>query len=87
VPAAVYAGTTVDVTVTVQNTDLTKASSIKVTFGCAEITVNSVYVSSATQLTANITAAEDASQCTGSVTVSGAGTADIICENAFTVNC
>ena len=86
-PSAVDAGVTVDVTVAVQNIDLTQVSGVNVTFGCTGITINSVTVNSATRITVNITAAEDAPQCTGNITVTnGTGTTNIICENAFTVN-
>jgi hypothetical protein len=86
-PSAVDAGVTVDVTVTLQNIDLTKVSGVNVTFGCTGITVNSVTVTSANRITVNITAAENAPQCTGNVTVTnGTGTTNIICENVLTVN-
>jgi hypothetical protein len=86
-PAVVDAGATVDVTVTVQNIDLTQVSDVNAMFGCTGITVNKVTVKSATQITVNITAAEDATQCTGNVTVAdGSGAINIVCENKFTVN-
>jgi len=86
-PSAVDAGATVDVTVAVQNIDLSQVSGVNLTVGCAGITVNSVNVNSATQIIVNITAAEDAPQCTGNVTVTdGTGATNIICENKFTVN-
>jgi parallel beta-helix repeat protein len=86
-PSAVAAGATADVTVAVQNIDLTQVSGVNVTFGCTGIAVNRVSVNSATQITVNITAAEDAPQCTGNVTVTGGtGTTNIICGNKFTVN-
>jgi LmbE family N-acetylglucosaminyl deacetylase len=86
-PPAVDAGATADVAVAVQNIDLTKEGGITVAFGCAGITVNSVIATSATHISANVTVADDAPQSTGNITVTDdTGTAEIICENAFTVN-
>jgi hypothetical protein len=58
-----------------------------VSFGCAGVTVNSATANSATEITANITVAEDAAGGSCDVTVSGGATGStaIICANAFTV--
>jgi hypothetical protein len=86
-PPAVDAGTTADVTVAVQNIDLTKRSGITLAFGCAGVTVNSVIATNANHISANVTIADDAPQSTGNITVADdKGTAEIICGNAFTVN-
>ena len=85
-PAAVSAGATVDVTVSLKNIDLTEVSGVNVTFGCTGVTVNSVIVNSGTEITANITVAETAQGGTCDVTITGAGDVGIVCKGAFTVN-
>lgn len=74
-----------DVTITLQGVDLTKAASVTVSFGCTGVTVNSATVNSATVIAANISVADTAQDCTGDVTITGAGAAGIVCKGAFTV--
>jgi hypothetical protein len=85
-PSTVNIGTTVDVTIAVQNIDLTKASSVNVTFGCTGVTVNSAIVKSATEIEANITVAVTERGGTCDVTITDANDVGIVCKDAFTVN-
>ena len=85
-PAAADAGDTVDVTIALENIDLTGVSDVTVTFGCTGVTVNSATVNSATEITANITVAATAQGGTCGVTITGASDVGIVCANAFTVN-
>ncbi|MCX5894663.1 MAG: hypothetical protein NTZ51_02355, partial [Proteobacteria bacterium] len=82
-PAEGDAGKSVQVTITGENTTFDATSTVN--FSCAGITVASVTPNSATQITANITIAATAADCTGNVTVQ-TGTETITCMNKFTVN-
>ncbi|MCX5896007.1 MAG: hypothetical protein NTZ51_09285, partial [Proteobacteria bacterium] len=88
-PAEGDAGKSVQVTITGENTNFVTAGntvgSSSVNFGCTGVTVDSVTATSATQIVANFTIADDAADCTGDVTVT-TGTETITCTDKFTVN-
>ena len=87
-PSTVNAGDTTDVTITLKDIDLTKATSkLSVSFGCTGVTVTSttVNVISATQASVTIAVAETAQDCTGDVTTTGASDVGVVCKSAFTV--
>ena len=87
-PSTVNAGTTTDVTITLQDVDLTKVKGpLSVNFGCTGVSVTSttVNVISATQLKVTIAVAATAQDCTGDVTITGTGDVGVVCKGAFKV--
>jgi hypothetical protein len=81
-PSFVGIGTTLDVTITGENTHFDSTS--VVTFTCAGITVNSATANSETEITANITVAADSSTGLCNVTVT-TGLEVITCSNLFAI--
>jgi|GEM_PF-5701240 len=87
-PSTVNAGDTTDVTITLQDVDLTKVKGpLSVSFGCTGVSVTSttVNVISATQAKVSIAVAETAQNCTGDVTITGAADVGVVCKGVFTV--
>jgi hypothetical protein len=66
-PLSSLPGETADVAITVKNATL--GTGANVAFDCSEITVNSTSVDSATQISVNITVADDAAEKTCAITV------------------
>jgi PKD repeat protein len=84
-PAAVAAGATVDVTISLENIDLTNVNGFNVAIGCAGVTVNSAMVISTTEIVASVTVSAAAQACTGDVTITGVYYVGIICMGAFNI--
>ena len=85
-PASVKAGdTNKDVVIKLEGIDLTGITDVTVAFGCTGVTVNSSTVTSATEITANISVAKTAQDCTGDVTITGLSDVGVVCKGAFKV--
>jgi hypothetical protein len=80
-PAFLDLGRTLDVTITGENTHFDSRS--VVTFSCADITVNSQKVISATEIIVNITIGEDPALCPSDITVTTGSSEVVTCVRPF----